>query len=451
MKKLERRAIICLILAGCLFLGLVIFCFRFVAYGSEWASFPANKHLFADGNLDCGAVYDKDGTLLLQNTADGAVYNDDGTIRRATFHAVGDPAGNISTGAETKFAGKLTGYNFINGAYSRNGDGRNLYLTIDADVCAAAYNALDGRKGCVGVYNYKTGKMICNVSSPSYDPNRPIDSDAAAEEGYYINRLFSATFVPGSIFKTVTSAAVIDNLDYSNWSFNCTGSSKVGDDDITCVSAHGEVDFTDALCKSCNGAFAQLTLELGADTMNEYVKKLGLTKSYSINGIRTAKSTFDFSESNPAALGWSGVGQGKDLVNPCSMMIYMGAIANGGRVVVPQVVESVRSSRNFPLSLYVPHLRQKLVSSETADILTEMMRNNVVNNYGEGNFAGLNICAKSGTAEVGDGTSHAWFTGFLDDDAHPYAFIVLVENGGSGAKVAGPIANKVLNAVIDNE
>ena len=143
MKKLERRAIICLILAGCLFLGLVIFCFRFVAYGSEWASFPANKHLFADGNLDCGAVYDKDGTLLLQNTADGAVYNDDGTIRRATFHAVGDPAGNISTGAETKFAGKLTGYNFINGAYSRNGDGRNLYLTIDADVCAAAYNALD--------------------------------------------------------------------------------------------------------------------------------------------------------------------------------------------------------------------------------------------------------------------------------------------------------------------
>ena len=185
--------------------------------------------------------------------------------------------------------------------------------------------------------------------------------------------------------------------------------------------------------------------------MNEYVKKLGLTKSYSINGIRTAKSTFDFSESNPAALGWSGVGQGKDLVNPCSMMIYMAAIANGGRVVIPQVVESVRSSRNFPLSLYVPHLRQKLVSSETADILTEMMRNNVVNNYGEGNFAGLNICAKSGTAEVGDGTSHAWFTGFLDDDADPYAFIVLVENGGSGAKVAGPIANKVLNAVIDNE
>ena len=80
-----------------------------------------------------------------------------------------------------------------------------------------------------------------------------------------------------------------------------------------------------------------------------------------------------------------------------------------------------------------------------------MLRNNVVNNYGEGNFPGLSLCAKSGTAEVGDGTSHAWFTGFLDDEEHPYAFIVLVENGGGGAKVAGPVANRVLQAVIENE
>lgn len=451
MRKLERRAIICLILAGCLLLGLLLFCFRFVIYGSDWVSFPANKHIFAAGELDCGSIYDEDGTLLLQNTENGAIYNENSAIRKSTLHVVGDVEGNISTGAETKFAGKLIGYNFINGVYSHDGDGRNLYLTIDADVCAVAYEALNGKKGCVGVYNYETGAILCSVSGPSYDPNNPISDETAADDGYYINRLFSASFVPGSIFKTVTAAAVIENLDYENWSFTCTGSSRVGDDDITCVSAHGEVNFADALCKSCNGAFAQLTLELGADKMQEIVEDLGLTKSWSINGIQTAKGTFTFDESNLASLGWAGVGQSEDLVNPASMMIYMGALGNDGRVVLPQILSGVKSSGNFPLSLYIPKWRSKIIDSDTAEVLTSMMRNNVVNNYGEGNFPGLAICAKSGTAEVGDGTSHAWFTGFLDDPDHPYAFIVLVEHGGGGAKVAGSVANKVLQAVIENE
>lgn len=451
MKKLERRAIICLILAGFLLLGLIVFCFRFVVVGSEWASFPANKHLFADGNLDCGAVYDREGTLLLQNTANGAIYNDDSNLRRATLHVVGDPQGNISTGAETKFAGRLTGYNFVNGTYSKNDSGRNLYLTVDADVCNTAYNALNGRKGCVGVYNYKNGRIVCAVSSPSYDPRNPVSSETADADGYYINRLFSATFVPGSIFKTVTAAAAIDHLDYNSWNFDCDGSLTMGDDEITCVSAHGQQGFYDALCNSCNGGFATLTTELGGDIMQEYVDKLGLTKSYSVNGISTVRSTFNFATENEAALGWSGVGQSEDMVNPCAMMIYMGSVANGGRVVVPQIIGKVKSANGFPLNLYLPKWRLKTVSSSTAATLKEMMRNNVVNNYGEGNFPGLNLCAKSGTAEVGDGTSHAWFTGFLDDENHPYAFIVLVENGGGGAKVAGSIANTVLQSVIENE
>lgn len=449
MKKLERRAIISLILAAFLLLGLVFFCFRFVVYGSEWASFPANQHLFDDGALDRGSIYDVNGNLLLENTESGTIYNDDQDIREATLHVVGDVSGNISTGAETKFAGKLTGYNFINGTYSKNGSGRNLYLTIDSKVCETAYEALDGRSGTVGVYNYKTGEIVCLVSSPTYDPNEGVDSDAAAEEGYYINRFFSAAFVPGSTFKTVTAAAVIDNLDYENWSYTCTGSNELGDDVVTCPSAHGDVDLKDAFCVSCNCAFADLTLALGADTMGDTVDRLGLTKSYSVNGIPTKAGSFSFSEDNDADLAWAGIGQSEDLVNPCSMMIYMGAVANGGRVVVPQIVSSVKTSGNFPLSIYIPKLRSKLIGSDTADTLKAMMRNNVVNNYGEGDLAGYDLCAKSGTAEVGDGTSHSWFVGFLDDEDNPYAFVVLVEHGGSGAKVAGSVAKTVLAAVVN--
>ena len=77
-----------------------------------------------------------------------------------------------------------------------------------------------------------------------------------------------------------------------------------------------------------------------------------------------------------------------------------------------------------------------------------MMEYNVQNSYGSWSFPGLAICAKSGTAELGDGTSHAWFTGFLNDDAHPYAFVVVIENGGGGARQAGPVANAVLQAAV---
>ena len=78
------------------------------------------------------------------------------------------------------------------------------------------------------------------------------------------------------------------------------------------------------------------------------------------------------------------------------------------------------------------------------------MSYNVQASYGTGTFPGLNICAKTGTAEVGDGTDHAWFVGFLNDDAHPYAFVVQVERGGGGLSVAGSIANRVLQAAVAN-
>ena len=77
-----------------------------------------------------------------------------------------------------------------------------------------------------------------------------------------------------------------------------------------------------------------------------------------------------------------------------------------------------------------------------------MMHYNVVYSYGQWNFPNLDLCAKTGTAEVGDGTSHAWFAGFLADEAHPYAFVVIVEHGGGGLGNAGPVANALLQAAV---
>ena len=195
MKKITARTIICFLLALLLLAGTLFFTFRFFTKGGQWVSFPSNRHLYTDGVLSRGRILDTEGSVLAAYDG-GWQFHDSGSVRKATLHAVGDPAGVIGTGALTQFASKLTGYNPITGADTFFSGGKDLYLTIDADVCAAAYDALNGHKGTVGVYNYKTGEIICMVSAPAYDPADPpvIEDGDETYDGVYINRLISSTF-----------------------------------------------------------------------------------------------------------------------------------------------------------------------------------------------------------------------------------------------------------------
>ena len=170
--------------------------------------------------------------------------------------------------------------------------------------------------------------------------------------------------------------------------------------------------------------------------MTQYVEDLGLTASRSINGINTAKGKFTFPDDDDASLAWAGIGQYEDLINPCTMLTYMGAIASGGRAVVPDLIHSVQNPRGIPLQIPWKKHTKRLISESTADELAELMHNNVVTNYGEGNYPGLDLCAKSGTAEVGgDLEPNAWFAGFLRNEDAPYAFIVLVEMVAAAAEL----------------
>ena len=148
-----------------------------------------------------GAVYDTNGKLLMKNSSDGMTFNDNVSIRRALMHITGDKNNNISTGANRAFTDEMIGYDLINGVYSLNNKGVDINLTLDADICATAIEAMGDRSGTVGVYNYKTGEIICMVSSPTYDPADPPQISSDDTSGVYINRFTSSRFVPGSIFK----------------------------------------------------------------------------------------------------------------------------------------------------------------------------------------------------------------------------------------------------------
>lgn len=445
MKKLRGRTWFVLLFILLLTVGMCILLGMYVVEGSDWASFPANSHLYTNGRIATGSITDRNGLVLFDGETGG--YAEDPDVREATLHAVGDDYGNIVSGAKVLFSPYMASYNPITGAGSQ---GNRVALTIDANLNRTAYGALDGRHGTVAVYNYKTGEILCMVSSPAFDPEDSASVLEAVNQGepqydaVYLNRFLSSSFTPGSIFKIVTTAAAIDRLNArEDFSFTCDGTLEVGGDTITCPSAHGEQDLAQALANSCNGAYAQLAIQLGGEVLQQYAQAAGLLDSVEVNGISSAKGSFTVTEDS-AYLGWSGVGQYTDLVNPCSELVLMGCIAGEGNAKNPTLLKSVTSSLGLPAAITSTSDASIGWSGETCRQLKLLMRRNVTEHYGQDQFGTLPVCAKSGTAEVGTERPHAWFVGFLDDPDTPYAFVVLVENGGSGSKVAGEIAAQVL-------
>lgn len=424
MKKVKRRASAALLIAALLVVGLAVYLVRLADDGGAWAS-------YFNGGTPGGTILDRNGVVLYTSDDDGYSFAEDWSTRVACYHLIGDTAGNIRTGALRQFRDKLAGYSFIEGTTS----GETISLTVDSSLNVAAYSALAGRNGAVMLMDYTTGEILCMVSSPGDDPANPTSEPA---EGTYLNKCLSSSFTPGSVFKLVTLAAAIDNIpDLFERSLWCEGSMIVDGAKLTCTGNHGSQTIEQALANSCNCAFGTLALELGPDIMAEYAEKLGMTADLTLDGMEVLSGSFTKGEEGSVGLAWSGVGQYEDLVCPYAMVRYVSAIANGGSVYEPTLLGHGSLDKET-----------ELLSADTAQKISEMMNYNVQNAYGSWVFPGLNVSAKTGTAEVGDGTSHAWMTGFLNDPEHPYAFVVILEHAGGGLANAGPVANAVLQAAV---
>ncbi len=449
MNRVANRTTIALMLILVLVGGMLFFVAEYLFQADDWVVFSGNPHVYSGGNIGCGVVTDRDGEILLR-VLEGKVYSEDETLRRATLHWLGDRNGYISAPAVSYYSEEMAGYSLLNGLYSYSGDGGEAVLTLSAQVQKVAQQAMEGKRGTVAVYNYKTGELICAVTGPNYDPDDVPDianDETGAYEGVYLNRFTQVAYVPGSIFKVVTAAAALEELgeDALELTYACYGSHQIGADYVTCGKSHGSISMKTALAKSCNCYFAQLVQHLGADTLQKYVDRFEITESLTFDGITTRAGTFDIENAAGVEVAWSGIGQHLDLVNPARFMTFMGTIAGGGSAVEPYVVASVRNGGGGHRAQSVP--TGQLVSQKTAQILTELMRNNVQTIYGDGYFPGLSVCAKSGTAEVGGGElPNATFAGFVADAEYPLAFVCVIENGGAGSDVCVPIVSKVLAA-----
>lgn len=455
MKTTGTRSLILILLTVAFAAGMLVFLADYARDGGNWAIQAFNKHITLGQNLS-GRVLDRNDTVVAYSDETGRVYHDDRSVRLGLLHVVGDTRGYIATSVQNLYRAELSGYNLVTGLVSPFGEsnGSDVKLTLDANACKTAYEALGGKKGAVVVYNYTTGEILCEVSAPGFDPGAPpddLDTDETGKyEGVYLNNVLSSTYTPGSTFKIVTAAAAIEAIpDLDSRTFTCTGSTVINGNQINCTGVHGQMDFKTALANSCNVAFGELAVELGEEKMTAMAEQLGFNKSFSFDGVTTAKSSYRVAGASEDELAWSGIGQYTDLANPMHMAILMSAVANGGTPVMPRFVESVTTSFGLVTQSGGPVQGEKMLSATTAARLKTYLRYNVTNAYGDGTFpSGMQVCAKTGTAEVGEGKEPTgWIVGFCSNTETPYAFAVAVEEGSSGIGSAGAVASAVLSAL----
>ena len=435
------RSIISIILAAAFLLGLGFLCVKYFLDSSTWASQSYNPYMVSGQGLrDAADIIDRNGEILATSDSGERTYHENESTRKAMLHTVGDGSYNIATAVETAYRDRLIGHNKIFGYGLPNSLKQNssLQVTTDSSVCTDVYEAFGDRKGACFVYNYKTGEVLCMVSAPSYDP---MNIPEKVEDGSYLNNCISSTYTPGSIFKIITAAAGFEHIEnYKNKTFNCESKKEIGNYEVTCLDEHGSISLKNAFAYSCNIAFGDTALEAGRKNLQKTADNMGINKSFKIGKVSTAKGHFDIKDADDISTAWSGIGQYTDTVNPAQMAILCGAIAQGGETRLPHYVKGENSGKSG-----------RLMSEDVAENLSELMRYTISDYYGDDMFEGLTVCAKTGTAEVGDGKlPNGWMIGYSIDEDAPLAFAVVVEEGDFGFYSAGPIARIAMLGCADS-
>ena len=465
MKELRRNMRFVGMLVVVMFVALSAW-FAMTAFtqGTVWASDVHNTRLAAANALR-GDITDRDGNLLATTGADGKrQYTANEAARRALSQTVGDTAGMSGTGVETFYSATLldisTSLVDRLSALFHNAEhvGSSIQLTIDGPLTAyIAEQFPAGYRGAVCVTNYRTGEILAMVSLPNYDPYEiSARSEAQVEDTAYLNRCLQGLYTPGSIFKIVTLASAINHdPNVIDQEFLCAGSWDYEGGHIVCAggTSHGTLNLKNAFKKSCNVTFGKLAYQLGLERLRETAEQFGFNENFKFGDFVIYNSAFPTRVDNMNGLVWAGIGQGEVLVTPLHMAMIAGTVANEGVMMKPWLVNRITTAIGTNTATGAPTPYRQILSPSVASKIAEYMYEAVES--GTATRAAINgytVCGKTGSAEVSDDKSvetNAWFTGFIYDQAHPYAISVVIEGGGAGARMPSELASKALKKAIE--
>ncbi len=351
--------------------------------------------------------------------------------------------------------------------------GDSVELTIDPAVQLAAWQALQGYRGSIVAYEPATGRILAMVSTPSFDPNLLASHDSAQVIARYTSLLADASSPldnraiagalnpPGSTFKLVTASAALENGYPPDFALPNPSSYQLPGTSTSISNAGGgrcgpgeTVTIADALRLSCNIPYAELGGLLGQDALRSQAEAFGFNTELSVPLSVTASAFPE--ELDDAQLALSAFGQYEDRVTPLQMAMVSAAIANGGLLMKPTLIDQILAPDLSVRRQSGPEELGHPITAANSALLTQMMIANVSNGAASNaRMDGVSVAGKTGTAENGSDDPYTlWFTGFAPADNPRVAITVLIEDGGglgqsgSGNTVAAPIARRVLEAVL---
>ncbi len=333
--------------------------------------------------------------------------------------------------------------------------GDNVVTTLDAGLQEAAYDALGSYRGAVVVMEPSTGKILAMVSKPDFDPAFVAENWESLrtddETSALLNRATQGQYAPGSTFKLVTALEYMrENPEYGSYMYQCSGEITVADTTIHCYNgtAHGDVDLRDSLAYSCNTSFSNIGLSLDIKSFQGtaedllFGKKLPCDLDYSKSKFRLKTGASDGDRMMTA------MGQGQTQVSPYHMALITSAIANGGTLMKPYLVDSVTNYSGAQIEKAKPEKYRDLMTSAEAAALKDFMTSAV--DYGTASVLsgqGYTAAGKTGTAEYSsdDEKDHSWFVGMSNVDNPELVISVIIESS-DGAGSAVNIARQVFDS-----
>ncbi|MDO9513343.1 MAG: penicillin-binding protein 2 [Elusimicrobiota bacterium] len=346
--------------------------------------------------------------------------------------------------------------------------GDEIILTVDSRLQKTAYEAFQGRPGAAVALNPKTGAVLLFVSSPGFDPgafgddpdevSRMMTSPAIP----LVNRVIQMKYPPGSVFKIFTAAAALneERIDTEK-KIDCRGVFKYGNREFNCwkEEGHGEMNFLDGFSQSCNVYFYNTALEVGVKDLSKYAHMMGLDLNAlkDISGELTATIPSAAWKKKRYKRSWlpgdtvnMGIGQGFLWVTPLQIALAVGGVANGGVIHRPYLVSKITTPGGKTEYEASPEqVKQYSLREGTFKILREALRKVVTDGTGRVlNIDGCEIYGKTGTAQNPSGDDHAWFVSFGGGDLEDFALTVVLEHGGKGSAVAGPVSRAIWSEYI---
>ena len=333
-----------------------------------------------------------------------------------------------------------------------------MVSTLDAGLQVTAYNALGDRWGAVVALEPSTGKILVQVSKPDFDPNTIAENwdwlVSDENNSSLLDRATNGAYPPGSTFKVVMALDYFRTKgSFEGYSYLCQGSITLDDHTISCYNGtvHGQEDFYSAFASSCNCAFADMGSSIGASSMRKTAEDLLFNKKLPLSSYK--KSSFTLDKDSPVPLIMqTAIGQGNTLVSPMHMALITSAVANGGILMKPYLIDQVKSVDGEIVKTTQPEVYKKLMTTNEANLLGKLMKNVV--EYGTASALsgrGYTAAGKTGSAEFDEnGSSHSWFIGYSNVDHPDLAVAVIVENGGTGSQAAVPIAGEIFDAYYFN-